>query len=126
MAPAALIGLLCLALAWLYFSRPTPLPPAGTPAPRVVASATPPHETSNAAIYDRLQPGMALGEVNTLLGGPGEEIAWRRLHGRTLQTLVWTDQTGSTLYATFEDDRLILKSRLGVPSFAEDGPAASP
>lgn len=96
-------------------------PAAGEPSPSAAAG------TSRASeLYGRLHIGMSYDDVAKLLGGPGEEIAWRRLYGETLETKVWTDGTGATIYVTFRDGVAILKSQLGVPALDDLGSPAAP
>jgi hypothetical protein len=115
----AIVALAAVALAW--HGRPGTRAGVATPAPAGAApSGAPSGAASGAAsgfpqLYGRVVVGMTLDEVAALLGGPGEEIAWRRLHGETHETRVWTDGGGGTIYVTFLDGKAILKSQLGVP-----------
>lgn len=64
--------------------------------------------------YEALAPGMARADVERLLGGAGEEISWRRLHGNVTETYAWDATAGSMILVTFQNGVLVRKSELGL------------
>ncbi|MGK7938261.1 MAG: hypothetical protein AB4206_21055 [Xenococcaceae cyanobacterium] len=67
------------------------------------------HQINGLAEYARLQPGMSLVEVESILGR-GIEIE----RSKTTATFKWNNHDGSSITAVFEDDILVKKEQLNL------------
>jgi hypothetical protein len=72
--------------------------------------------------FDRLEMGMTCEHAGTILGAPGDELARCRFDGvpgvmEPIETVVyaWVNSDGSSIHATFQNGRLISKSRSRIP-----------
>jgi curli biogenesis system outer membrane secretion channel CsgG len=65
-----------------------------------------------AGLFGSVRLGSSLGEIERLLGGPGDEQNATRVGSRTVRTLLW--QRGErAILGTFDNDRLTSKSKIG-------------
>src|SRR5687768_5955298 len=56
--------------------------------------------------FKQVKPGMALEEVQRVIGDPGKELSKGDMPGRTLQTRSWNNPDGSGVTVSFENGKV--------------------
>lgn len=67
------------------------------------------------AEYDQLREGMALEDVQRIIGASGEEQSRSDLAGITTVMYSWMNSNGSNMNAMFQNNKLITKAQFGLP-----------
>ena len=115
----------------LFVSRWTPIP--GLASPPAAAAATTPSRILDASTaititqYDELETGTSYVDACRVLGMSGQELARCSFPGapgamEPIETIVygWINANGSSVNATFQNDRLIAKGQLRLQGAAEE------
>lgn len=73
--------------------------------------------------YNQIQDGMSYAQVEKIIGSAGEELASGHVDGVqgvtpaiTTRIVMWKNDNGSNMNATFQNDRLVSKAQFGLPT----------